>query len=88
MTEQSKNSKLAGQISLISLISFFVTFILVSMKIVGGLPVVLAGIGGLVGASLGFMSKNTKAIIFGLIPFVLTIVLVALGMYVKSQMIN
>ena len=88
MTEQLKNSKLAGQISLISLISFVVAFALTSMQIVGGLPIVLAGIGGLIGASLGYISKNTKAIIFGLIPFVLTIALIAFGMYAKSQMIN
>lgn len=88
MTEQSKNSKLAGRISLISFISFVVAFILASIQIVGGLPIALAGIGGLVGASFGYISKNTKAIIFGLIPFVLTIALIAFGMYVKSQMIN
>lgn len=88
MTEQSKNSKLAGQISLISLILFIVGFILASMKILGGLPIAVSAVGGLVGATLGYTSKNTRAIIFGVIPFVLTIVLVALGMYVKSQMIN
>jgi len=88
MTEKSKNSKLAERISLISLILFIAGFILASMKILGGLPMVVSAVGGLVGATLGYTSKNTRAIIFGAIPLVLTLALMALGMYVKSQMIN
>ena len=85
MTEQSKNSKLAGRISLVSLISFFVAFVLATMHIIGGLAIILTGVGGLVGAVLGYTSKNTRATIFGAIPFILTIVLVTIGFYIKSQ---
>ena len=85
MTEIQSNSNLAGKISSISLILFFVSFVLSAMKILGGLPIAIAGIGGLVGAILGLVSKNTRAVIFGIIPFILTIALILIGLYVKSQ---
>jgi hypothetical protein len=82
MNEKSTNHNLATKLSNVGAGLFLAGMILcITLPDIGGLSLISSFFLGAIAFCLGISTKNTRAIIVGIIPVVLVVLFVLIGMY-------